>query len=77
VQKSELKKLDEERKVEIGQIVEKYRKKREAIIDALVTKEVSEIVDRYGLAAPSLSFFFFVKQFFCVCADTPGRSKPS
>jgi hypothetical protein len=46
-QKSELKRIDEERKAEIEQVVEKYLKKRDAIIDALVAKEISLIVERY------------------------------
>ena len=49
-QKSELKRIDEERKAEIAQVVEKYMKKRDAIIDALVAKEVSLIVERYLFA---------------------------
>ena len=49
-QKSELKRIDEERKAEIAQVVEKYMKKRDAIIDALVAKEVSLTVERYLFA---------------------------
>ncbi|ELR20128.1 PH domain containing protein [Acanthamoeba castellanii str. Neff] len=45
--KSELKRIDEERKAEIEQVVEKYLKKRDAIIDALVAKEISLIVESH------------------------------
>jgi len=45
--KSELKRIDEERKAEIGQVVEKYLKKRDAIIEALIAKEISLIVESH------------------------------
>lgn len=79
-QKSELKKIDEERKAEIAQVVEKYLKKRDAIIDALVAKEVSLIVERYPRAHRySLPFarLDLGPDHGCVVSVMSTRSKPS
>jgi hypothetical protein len=74
-QKSELKRIDEERKAEIAQVVEKYLKKRDAIIDALVAKEVSLIVERY----PHTPFarLDLIPDHGCVVSVMSTRSKPS
>lgn len=68
-QKSELKRIDEEQKAEIGQVVEKYLKKRDTIIEALIAKEISMIVERY--TAPfSSTLLTLLTLVFCVVGQS-------
>jgi hypothetical protein len=46
-QKSDLKRLDEDRKAELTQVVEKYLKIRDAIVETLIAKEIALIAERY------------------------------
>jgi hypothetical protein len=45
-QKSDLKRLDEDRKAELTQVVEKYLKIRDSIVETLIAKEIALIAER-------------------------------